>query len=281
MDHQLLRRWPHIFITLQSTSFLLHYNSLFPTILFHWQTSSFQLLSSLKKTCTPSCLILTPSSKTFRTMKPSLFIATETTMSFPMTYTTRQTTKAQNIVTNVYRHVHHALYSFPGSVYLTYTRPSFPFLDGITAPACGHYPEAYFNTNLPNLAPALPYVDIEQVPITQYHPMEEYMQPNYLKCCLTIIWSFHSHDYWDPYNLLGPTPETFILPFYPLISTNAPFQLRLLFYKGTHLDELPEQTLLKTDFLIFLADKPYETPTIHVLAIIISYGDLSTWIRKW
>lgn len=116
-------------------------------------------------------------------------------MPFPMTYTTRQTTKAQNIVTNVYRHVHHALYSFPGSVYLTYTRPSFPFLDGITAPACGHYPEAYFNTNLPNLAPALPYVDIEQVPITQYHPMEEYMRPNHLKCCLTIIWSFHSHDY--------------------------------------------------------------------------------------
>lgn len=141
---------------------------------------------------------------------------------FPQSYT-NPATRAQNIVTNVYRHAHQALFSYPGSVYLTYTRPTFPFIDGIRAPDFGHYPEAHFDRNLPNLDRSLPHVDIVPVDIHQYHPMSEYIST--ITGRLTITWSFKSHDYRDNNQLLGKTPETFILTFYPPLPMNPPFQI--------------------------------------------------------
>jgi hypothetical protein len=85
---------------------------------------------------------------------------------------------------------------------------------------------------------------------------------------LTITWSFKSHDYRDNNQLLRTTPETFILTIYPPLPMNPPFQLRLLFHEGNHLDELPAPTLERTSIIPFLANRTNETPTIYVLAII-------------
>ncbi|GFH58697.1 predicted protein [Chaetoceros tenuissimus] len=142
----------------------------------------------------------------------------------------------------------------------------FEFIDGIRAPEFGHYHEAHFDDNLPDLDRSLPHVDIVPVAIHQYHPMREYMSG--ITGRLTSTWSFQSHDKRDPNKPLGPTPEIFILTFYPPLPMNPPFQFRLLFYEGNHLDELPEPTLDQTDVFPCLANRTNETLTIYVLAII-------------
>lgn len=187
-------------------------------------------------------------------------------MSFPDQYAA-PATKAHNIVTKVHQTFHPNKFPHRQTVYLTYTTPTFPFFDDIQEPAYGHYPEAYIETNLPNLAQALQYIQIRRVPIDQTHPLPTRSLQTTTDYQTIITWSYQDHPNTDPNQSLGPTPESFILTFYPAL--HPPFQYRMYFHPGPQIDELPEYDLPHTTIPVhYLSLLPQETPTLHILAAI-------------
>jgi hypothetical protein len=187
-------------------------------------------------------------------------------MPFPDQYAIPSTTTQTN-VTTIHQTYHPKYFPHHKTIYLTYTLPTFPFFDGIKEPSYGHYPEAYIETNLQNLAKALPYIQLRRVPINQPHPLPTRNLQTTTDYQTIITWSFQDHPNTDPNQRLGPTPESFILTFYPAL--HPAFQYRMYFHPGPQLDELPEYDLPRTTIPVhYLTLQPQETPTLHVLAAI-------------
>ncbi|GFH58680.1 hypothetical protein CTEN210_15156 [Chaetoceros tenuissimus] len=185
-------------------------------------------------------------------------------MEFPDQYAEAT---SHNIVTKVHQTFHPKKFPSLRPLYLTYSHPTFPYFDDIREPEFGHYPEAYIDTNLPNLAKALPYIQIRQVSITQDHPLPTKQLQLTTDYQTIITWSFTDHPKRDPNQRLGPIPESFIITVYPAL--HPPFQYRMYFHPGSQIEELPEYHFPQNTFPVhYISLRPKETPTLHVLAAI-------------
>ncbi|GFH56609.1 predicted protein [Chaetoceros tenuissimus] len=110
-------------------------------------------------------------------------------MQFPSQYTI-PARATPNVVTKIHKTFHPRKFPHGKEVYLTYKHPTFPFFEDIQQPTYGHYPEAYIDTNLPNLAKALPYIKIHRVPIDQVHPLPTRRLQTTTDYQTIISWSF-------------------------------------------------------------------------------------------
>lgn len=122
---------------------------------------------------------------------------------------------SQQSITNITAIYHPDKFHRPQPVFLSYSHPSFPFINNIWKSTYGLYLEAHFESNLPNLPHALPHLHIKTIPIDTIHAIPQEQLPPFHDLQTIITWSLVDYPKKkDPNQCLGHIPETFLLTTY-------------------------------------------------------------------